>query len=205
MSKHPFIFLLIMVGCVIGISGFSQNITVANLTEAYRFESNNSQLFSAYALHAREEGLPTIATFFSAIAKVASIHADNFQKVLTGMGTTVLPQKPVIIIKSAGVHVDEALKSVRIEAGIKYAEYIEQAKKDGATKAVKALRWAKETEQASLPLFLKVDQAVSSGTINSLPTSYWVCPTCGNLYDMPNQEEACSYCYTKKGKFINIR
>lgn len=196
--------LFTLIICLSGFTGYTQNKTAANLTEAYYTESDNSQIFSAYATYAQDEGLPQVATFFRAIAKSSSIHAANFQKVLQKMGTTVTPRKPVIIFKTNQLHIEESFRSVRLEAGIKYAEYIEQGKKDGETNAVKALRWAKETEQAGLQLFLNVEQALTNGSTASLPSFYWICPKCGNLYDVPDPEDECSYCYTEKTKFVKV-
>jgi len=202
--KQLLAFLLL--ACLIpGTALFSQSKTAANLTEAYRFESNNSPLFSSYAEQAEKEGMPEVANFFRAISKTASIHADNFQKVLSAMGVTVTPTQPVIIVKTSKLNIEDALKSVRIEAGIKYAEYLEQAKTDSEKGAVKELRWAKETEQQSLQLFVNVADALANENMNSLPTFYWVCPKCGNLYDVADQENECSYCFTEKEKFLKIQ
>ena len=200
--KSLSVFILLI---AFAVSGFAQERTAANLTEAYRFESKHSQLFDAYAGQAEEEGLPEVATFFRTIAKASSIHADNFKKVLEKMGVTVSPMKPVIILKDAGLNLDDALYAVRIEAGIKYAEYLDQAKTDGAKSATKALRWAKETEQQSLNIFIKVKDALINGETNTLPEFYWVCPKCGNVYDVPDPEDECSYCYTEKGKFVKVK
>ncbi|MBL7138309.1 MAG: rubrerythrin family protein [Bacteroidales bacterium] len=201
--KHlrPLILPLFLIPC---LSGFTQNKTAGYLTEAYRFESNNSQLFAAYAEQADKEGLPRVALFFRAIAKTSSIHAGNFQKVLSQMGVAIAPSKPVIILNPSQLNIEDALKSVRMEAGIKYAEYLEQAKADGEKSAGKALRWAKETEQQSLQLFVNVVDALAKENTNSLPAFYWVCPKCGNLYDVANPEKECSFCYTEREKFIKI-
>ncbi len=200
--KHILSPFLLLAFCTIG---YSQSRTSANLTEAYRFESNNSQIFDAYARQAVDEGSPSIALFFKAIAKTSSIHAGNLKKVLSPMGVQVAPIKQVIILKTPEIHLDEALKSVRIQAGVKYAEYIDQAKVDGEESAVKALRWIKETEQQSLEIYLTVINALRNNTRNSLPDCYWICPKCGNLYDVPDPEDECSYCDTEKEKFIKIR
>ena len=202
--KH--LLTIFLLACLVpGLELFSQSKTTANLTEAYRFESNNSPLFFAYAEQADKEGLPQVAVFFRAIAKTSSIHADSFQKILFQMGVTVAPSKPVIILKTTQLNIDDALKSVRIEAGIKYAEYLEQAKADGAKSAGKALRQAKETEQQSLQLFVDVASALANENTNSLPAFYWVCPKCGNLYSIANPEKECSFCYTEREKFIKIQ
>jgi len=200
-----FIIIILIIGLASSTNLFSQSRTSANLTEAYRFESNNSQIFDACARQAADEGLPSIALFFKAIAKTSSIHAGNLKKVLSPMGIQVAPIKQVIILKTPEIHLDEALKSVRVQAGIKYTEYIDQAKADGEESAVKVLQWTKETEQQSLEIYLKVINALRNDTRNSLPDGYWICPKCGNLYDVPDPEDECSYCDTEKETFIKIR
>ncbi|MBE0648120.1 MAG: rubrerythrin family protein [Bacteroidales bacterium] len=203
MRNFRYLFLILfLVPC---LAGHSQSKTAANLTEAYRFESGNSTLFAAYAADADKQKLPKVATFFRAIAKTASVHAGNFEKVLSQMGVTVEPSNPPIILKTPQLNVDDALKEVRIEAGIKYQEYLDQATADGEKNAVKALRWAKETEQQSLQLFVNAANALAKENTNTLPTYYWVCPKCGNLYNVPNPEKECSFCYTEREKFVKVQ
>lgn len=197
------IFLtLLLIPC---FSGFSQNRTAANLTEAYHFESGNIKLFNAYATDAGNQDLPNVAVFFRAISKTASVHANNFQKVLAQMGATVTPSTPAIILKTPQLNVDDALMKVRIEAGIKYQEYLNQATADGETNAAKALRWAKETDQQSLQLFVNVSDAIAKENTGSLPAFYWVCPRCGNIYNIANPEKECSFCYTEREKFVKVQ
>jgi rubrerythrin len=198
-------YLILTLLLVPGLPGYSQSKTTANLTEAYRFESANSTLFAAYATDAGNQGIPKVATFFRAIAKTASIHADNFQKVLAKMGITVTPSVPAIIVKTPKLNLEDALQAVRIEAGIKYSEYLDQAKTDGDNTATKALRWAKETEQQSLQLFVNVADAIGEESTGSLPAYYWICPKCGNLYGVASPEKECSFCYTEREKFIKVQ
>ncbi|MFC2101881.1 ferritin family protein [Bacteroidota bacterium] len=194
--------ILFLLPCLMG---FGQSKTSANLTEAYRFESGNSTLFAAYAADADKQGLPKVATFFRAIAKTASIHATNFEKVLSKMGTTVEPSNPAIIVKTPKLNIEDALREVRIEAGVKYQEYLDQATADGEKVAAKALRWAKETEQQSLQLFVNVSGALAQENTSTLPSYYWVCPKCGNLYDVPKPEKECSFCSTEREKFLKVQ
>jgi len=202
--KHPLhlVLILLLIPC---LSGFSQTKTATNLSEAYRFESANSIVFAAYAADADKQGLPKAATFFRAIAKTASVHAGNFEKVLSQMGITAEPSTPAIILKTPQLNIEDAFKEVRIEAGIKYQEYLNQAKADGENSAAKALRWAKETEQQSLQLFLNVAEAIGKENTNSLPEFYWVCPKCGNLYGVVSPEKECSFCYTEREKFVKVQ
>ena len=182
---------------------FSQEKTIANLTEAFRFETSNCALFTAYADQARKEGFPRIATFFTAVAKMAEIHAGNFKTVLGKMGATPGPGPAPGVAVSTQVDLEEAFKSVRVEAGAKYAEYMDQAVTDGAASAVKALRWAKETHQLCLDKYTQATDALINGKVGSLPDVYWICPKCGNLYNA-KPEETCGFCGTARKYFIRI-
>ena len=197
-----FFLILFLIPC---LSGLAQSKTVANITEAYRFEAGNIILFTAYAEQADKEGLQKVATFFRAIAKAASVHAGNFQKVLSQIGVTVAPPSPSIHAGTTKLNLEDALKKVRVESGITYEQYLDQAKTDGEDNAIKALRWAKETEQKSLQYFVNVDESLSRTDGGTLPAFYWVCPKCGNIYDIPDPEKECSFCYTEKEKFINVK
>jgi rubrerythrin len=184
---------------------FSQEKTIADLQEAYKFESGNKSLFMAYADKASEEGYPSIALFFKSISSVSGIHASNFEKVLGKMGIEAIQGNQVIGVATTGDNLQEAFRSVRIEAGIKYTEYLEVAKSENQTTAVKAIRWAKETHQQSLQIYLNTIEAFNDGKIAGLPSFYWVCPKCGNLYAVSYPEATCSFCGTEREKFLKIQ
>jgi len=203
MKNIRYIFLTLIL--IPALPGFSQNKTTTNLKDAYRFESNHAQIFTAYAGQADKEGLPKVATFFRAVAKTASVHADNFQKVISQAGITVTSSVPAVNLQTSQLNVEEALKDIRIQSGITYAAYLDQAKNDNETNATKALRWAKETEQKSLQDFIDVDDAIVRAKTGSLPAFYWVCPKCGNLYNVAVPENECSFCYTEREKFVKVQ
>jgi rubrerythrin len=184
---------------------FSQEKTIGALQEAYKFESGNKALFMAFSEQAAKEGFPSIAVFFKAVSSVAGIHAENYRKVLEKLGVSAIPGNLEISVASTGDNLQEAFRSVRIEAGIKYAEYMDVAKSENQTTAVKAFRWAKETHQQSLQIYLNAIDALSNGKIASLPSFYWICPKCGNLYDTAKPEETCSFCGTEREKFVKVQ
>jgi len=183
----------------------AQNHTTAYLTEAFRYESGNVKMFNDYAKQAETENLPEMALFFRAFSQSASIRANQFKKYLKNKGVVISDALPHTNLKETLYNLEDALYSVRIEAGIKYAEYLDEAEKEGDEEAVSLLKTAKESQQESLDIFIRLQRMLIVGDMQHMPSVYWVCPVCGNLYDLPEPEAVCNYCQTKSKKFIEIR
>ena len=63
--------------------------TIAVLLELYKGEVTACKVYSVYAQKALEERYGSVARFFHALRKSKSIHARNFEKLLTALDATV--------------------------------------------------------------------------------------------------------------------
>jgi rubrerythrin len=180
------------------------NTTIENLLLAFRGESTASAKYAAFARQARVEGLTQIATMFEATSKAEQIHAANHQTVLEKMGQKVEPYKPEYNIKTTKENLEDAIKGETYEMTTMYPGFIATAKTEDAQSAVKSFRWAMDTEKKHQVMYQNALNALNAKTTEALPKIYWVCPKCGNTYDVVKPEASCSFCSTKSEKFIKF-
>ncbi len=178
--------------------------TIANLQAAYKGESSASARYAAFAAQALKEGFPQIAVLFSAASKSESIHAANHKTVLTKLGQAVPAFTPDVSVKTTKENLQAAIDGESNESMKMYPDFIATAKNDNETDAAKSMRWAMETEKKHLIYFQNALFALNGNTVTNLPKLYWVCPKCGNTYDVPTPESMCSFCGTSSSKFIKI-
>jgi rubrerythrin len=177
--------------------------TVENLKAAYNGESTASAKYSAFAEKARAEGFDTIAVMFQATSKSEAIHAANHLKVLEKLGVkTEGPQIGTFNVMSTAENLSDAIKGETYEIDTMYPGFIAAAEKEKIKDAIKSFTWADDTEKKHQAFYNKALDALNSGGENGLPSSWMVCPTCGNTYDLASVPEKCDFCMTGKEKFI---
>jgi len=200
-----------MLFCLVLTSGTGQlsiaaggDKTIGNLMTAFKGESTASAKYAAYALQAKQEGLNQIATMFEATSKAEQIHATNHQTVLEKMGQKAEPIKPEFTLKTTKENLQDAISGETYEMMTMYPGFIATARAESATSASKSFRWAMDTEKKHQLMFQNAINAINANKTTSLPKVYWVCPKCGNTYDVTKPEGSCSFCSTKSGKFIRF-
>ena len=178
--------------------------TIANLKAAFKGESTASAKYAAYAEQAKKEGLPQIATMFEATSKAEQIHAANHQTVLVQMGQKTDPVKPEFSVKTTAENLQDAISGETYEMTTMYPGFIATAKEENATGASKSFRWAMDTEKKHQVMYKNALTALTAKKADALPKVFWVCPKCGNTYDVAKPEASCSFCSTKSEKFIKF-
>ncbi|HZK62403.1 MAG TPA: hypothetical protein VFC41_10010, partial [Anaerovoracaceae bacterium] len=68
--------------------------------------------------------------------------------------------------------------------------------------AVKSFTWAVDTEKKHQAYYKTALEALNGDGEKSLPEQWFVCPVCGNTYDIGTVTPACDFCLTPKEKFI---
>ena len=178
--------------------------TIANLKAAFKGESTASAKYAAFALKAKQEGLTQIATMFEATSKAEQIHAANHQTVLEKMGQKTDPVKPEFTVKTTKENLEDAISGETYELTTMYPGFIATAATENATSASKSFRWAMDTEKKHQVIYQNALKALNAKKTETLPNVYWVCPKCGNTYDVAKPETTCSFCSTKNDKFIKF-
>jgi rubrerythrin len=84
-----------------------------------------------------------------------------------------------------------------------YPDYLQVAEKAGSQSSVTSLSNAFKTEQKHKVFYEKALGDINSNTLMTLPSFYFICPTCGNTYEnvFPGH---CDFCNTIGKEFIKI-
>jgi rubrerythrin len=178
--------------------------TIANLKDAFKGESTASAKYAAYAEQAKKEGFVPIAIMFEATSKAEAIHAANHKTVLEKMGQTVDPVKPVFTVQTTMENLIDASKGESYEIETMYPGFIATAKSDDAKSAVKSFTWAMDTEKKHQTFYKNAIEALKAKKESSLPKIYWVCPKCGNTFNLVSPSGECGFCGTASAKYIKF-
>ncbi len=178
--------------------------TIDNLTAAYNGESTASAKYAAFAAKAKAEGYDTVAVMFRATSQAEAIHAENHKKVLKKLGVVI--EKPALgnfEVKSTKENLLDAIKGEGYEIETMYPDFIKSAELEKVPDAIKTFTWALDTEKKHKDLYQKTfDEISATGGEKELAIEWYVCPVCGNTYDIGSVKEACDFCMTAKSKFI---
>jgi rubrerythrin len=195
--------LLIAATSAFGIEKASTIKTVENLKAAVTGETTASAKYAAYAKKAREEGLARIAYLFDAASKAEGIHAANHRAVLEQMGEKMGEVTPKFEVKSTKENLMDAIAGESYEVATMYPEFLKEANTAKANAALLSFNYAYKTEQKHKELYTRALAALEQNKVDTLPSRYLVCPTCGNTYD--NEAAArCGICLTPKDRFITF-
>jgi rubrerythrin len=177
--------------------------TTENLKAAYNGESTASAKYAQFAERAKSEGFDTIAVMFLATSKAEAIHAANHKKVLEKLGVQVeAPQLGSFSVLSTAENLEDAIKGESYEVEPMYPGFITDAKAEKVEGAVKSFTWAMDTEKKHEEFYKRALEAVRGGAEKDLPVTWFVCPVCGNTYDLATVAATCDFCMTAKEKYI---
>lgn len=181
----------------------SKATTISNLQEAYKGETTASAKYAAYSQKAEEEGYHEIAMLFKAASKSESIHANNHKAVLAQAGKSVPDFKPEFTVKSTKENLKDAIAGETYETKTMYPNFIKNAKIAKHQFAVISFSYAYQTEKKHRAFYEKALAALGNNTSKSLPTAYYICPTCGNTYET-SAPARCGISMTSGDKFVKI-
>ena len=178
--------------------------TIENLKAAFKGETTASAKYAAFAEKAKTEGFLQISVMFQATSKAEAIHAENHKKVLEKLGQKTDVIKPEFTVKTTKENLEDAIKGETYEAATMYPGFITTAKSEDVKDAAKSFRWAMETEKRHQVFYQNALSALNAKQTTTLPGVYWVCPKCGNTYNVAKPEPECGLCGTKSDKFIKF-
>jgi len=178
-------------------------ISFQNMQDAFKGETTASAKYAAYSKKAEEEGFHEIALLFNAASKSEKIHATNHKAVLLEGGQKVPVITPEFTVKLTKENLKDAIAGEGYEISTMYPEFITNANTAKNQFALVSLNYAYKTEQKHKPFYEKALAALESNNVKSLPSVYYVCPTCGNTYDT-TAPKRCGISMTSSEKFIKI-
>ena len=175
--------------------------TLDNLQTAFNGESNANARYLSFARKADEEGFGEVASLFRAAAKAEEIHARNHGDVLRKMGATPALNLEPIEVKTTRENLKAAIAGEKYERDFMYPEFIEVAKRQKATAALRSFTCALKVEAVHAVLYQDALDNLSKRTGSS--HTYYVCPDCGNTLDELNILK-CLVCGHAKSGFIAV-
>ncbi len=194
----------LMAGCKSKSAKETSPKTIDNLKAGIIGETTASAKYAAFAVKATEEGFMPVAQLFKAASKAESIHAANHLKVLEKLGEKMDPIDPKFEVKTTKENLQAAIEGETYESTTMYPDFIKAANDENVTDAVTSFTWALDTEKKHQEFYQKALEAIDKEAVASLPTSFFVCPKCGNTYNAGTETEKCDFCKTPKEKYIAI-
>lgn len=179
------------------------SLNYENMKEAFKGETTASAKYAAYSKKAEEEGYHEIALLFKAASVSEKVHANNHKAVLREGDQQVPSFTPEFTVKSTKENLKDAIAGETYEITTMYPEFIVNADKAGNQFSLMSLNYAYKTEQKHKPLYEKALAALDGNNVKSLPSVFYVCPTCGNTYDT-KAPSRCGISMTGSEKFIKI-
>ncbi len=159
-----------------------QKATIQNMKDAFKGETTAHAKYAAYSKKAVEEGFPEIAMLFKAASEAELIHANNHKVVLDRMGEKTPEVTPEFTVNSTKENLKDAIEGESYEFNTMYPNFIKDAHAAGNYMAQISLTYAYKVEQKHRDFYIKALKALEDGNVKSLPSLYYLCPTCGNTY-----------------------
>ncbi len=177
--------------------------TIENMQAAFKGETNASATYAAFSKKANEEGYKEIAMLFKAASMAENIHAQNHKVVLEELGVTVNDVTPNVTVKSTKENLEYAISGEAYEVAEMYPSFLKMANAANNQIAMVSLNYAYKTEIKHKAFYEKALAALNSNNVKSLPSVYFICPTCGNTYET-TAPKRCGISMTSGEKFIKI-
>ncbi|WPV66345.1 rubrerythrin family protein [Chitinophaga sp. LS1] len=177
--------------------------TLENIQAAFKGETTASAKYAAYSKKAEHDGYHQIALLFKAASIAENIHANNHKAVLQESGVATPTIKPEFSVKTTKENLQDAITGETYEATTMYPEFLTVANTAGNQLAIISLNYAYKTEKKHKVMYENALVALQNNTVKSLPTVFYVCPTCGNTYET-TAPKRCGISMTSGEKFLTI-
>ncbi len=195
-------FYLTMAAAVVGMVSCApkHDKTIANLKAAINGEATASAKYAAYAVQAAQDSLYSVEALFKATAEAEAIHIKNHKAVLAELGVTdFVDSVGIFEVKSTAENLQAAIDGETYEAETMYPGFINDATEEKVQTAIVSFNYAQDAEKKHAQIYAETLAGLS--TPDSLATTYYLCPKCGNIY-VTTAAEACELCQTPADQFV---
>jgi rubrerythrin len=175
--------------------------TATNVQVAFDREVNAKSTYVEVAKEADREGYPGVARLFRACARAEEAHADRCVEAIASTGGT--EARAHLGRPSVGTteqNLKTAIEAERYDVESFYPLFIEQARAESRTKAVRSLTFAHAAEREHLDLLTAALEHL--GAPPGSP-AYYVCPYCGKTV-ATLEFSKCPNCFTSAKKFVCV-
>lgn len=180
-----------------------QKLTIQHMKDAFKGETTANAKYAAFSKKAEEEGYPEIAMLFKAASGAELIHANNHKVVLQRMGEEIPVVTPEFTVGSTMENLKNAIDGESYEFNTMYPNFIKDANAAGNYMAQISLTYAYKVEQKHRDFYKTALKALEEGNVSSLPSVYYLCPTCGNTY-ATTAPARCEISMTDSKLFIKV-
>lgn len=177
--------------------------TMENMQAAFKGETTASAKYAAYSKKAEQDGYHQIALLFKAASTSENIHANNHKAVIQESGSNVPVITPEFSVKTTKENLQDAIAGETYEVTTMYPDFLKEASSVGNQLAMISLNYAYKTEKKHKVFYEGALKALENNTLKTLPTTFYVCPTCGNTYET-TAPARCGISMTSSEKFIKI-
>ena len=184
-------------------NGDPQKLTIENMKNAFKGETTAHAKYAAFSKKAEEEGYTQIAMLFKAASGAELIHANNHKVVLQRMGEDIPSVTPEFTVGSTMENLKNAIEGESYEFNTMYPNFIKDANAAGNYMAQISLTYAYKVEQKHRDFYKTALKALENGNVSSLPSVYYLCPTCGNTY-ATTAPARCEISMTDSKLFIKV-
>jgi rubrerythrin len=174
--------------------------TVDNLQAAFNGESNASARYAEFAKKAEAEGFLEVASLFRAGSKAEEFHARNHAEVIRKMGAEPKAIIETTVVKSTAENLKIAIAGEEYERDVMYPEFINTAKKNRDTDAIRTFTYALKTEAEHARLYA---HALKNLDKFHAKKTWYVCQVCGYTVEMLNFLK-CVVCGHSKNDYLAI-
>lgn len=174
--------------------------TIENMQSAYKREKTATAKYEAFSKKAEEEGYHNIALLYNAVSAAENIHATNHKAVIEDAGGNIPTITPEYKVKTTKENLHDDIDG-EAEAKTKYPDFLKTAEIADNQIAFLSLTYAMKTELKHKFFFEQALGDINSNTLNSLPSTYFVCPACGNTYSTTTLRH-CDFSLTDREQFI---
>ncbi len=140
---------------------------------------------------------------FKAAFTAENILANNHKAVLQESGVTVPLIKPAFTVNTTKENLQDAIEGETYELTTMYPEFLTAANTAGIQLAMISLNYAYKTEKKHKVFYETALTALYKNTVNSFPSAFYVCPACGNTYEL-DAPARCGISMTSGDQFIKI-
>lgn len=180
-----------------------QKLTIQHMKDAFRGETTAHAKYAAFSEKAAQEGYPEIAILFKAASGAELIHANNHKVVIQRMGEDIPTVTPEFTVGTTLENLKNAIEGESYEFNLMYPNFIKDANAAGNYMAQISLTYAYKVEQKHRDFYINALKALEEGNVKSLPSVYYLCPTCGNTY-ATTAPARCEISMTDSKLFIRV-
>jgi rubrerythrin len=170
--------------------------TEKNLLLAYHGESNNRNLYTFFAIKAKEEGYEQIAAIFLETANHEHEHA---RQILNFIQTSDI-ELPAFVYPVKGVgntisNLETAVAGEHYEQSIMYPDFAEIADEEGFSEIARMLRHIATVEARHGERYSALLKNVREGKVFRKDTAVkWKCRVCGYVKEDVESPQSCPIC-----------